>query len=719
MTGVCIDLYGLVPSLYRERDAELGYPLRALLRVIQENLAALEADVARLYDDWFVETCGEEVLGQFADLLNVPFSPAPGGPAPDGEIATWFADTRRRQVANALAHRRRKGTLTVLDEVAADVTGWPARTQELRRRVSITQSVRHPEPGRGRLVDVGDGDRLDRLPTPFSVEAMLADVRRVTSHRSCGVASPSSVAVVAWRLLAVGADRGEAYCVDDDTHFTFDPLGRDVALAVYAQPRRPGAAPAADLDVAAPITRQGMHRRLEDYYGPDRSMAVYVGTALVPRDRIVVADLSDQRARVAHGRVAVDPELGRFAFATRPAVEEGVTVRYRHLQPAPLGGGLYRRAVAPPQGSVYRVASRGGEAHNTVSGALRTWRTERDRGAVGAEAVIELLDDATYTEYLAIRLRAGERLEIRAAPGRRPVLRPLDADHDRPERLWVNGLESDSGPLPPMDDSGPLPRMAFDGVTVAGHAVALRGALDEVTFRHCTLVPGSGRGDRGGPTATSLDVEAMPCSITVSDSIVGRIVVASPEAGFDPLPLSVSDSVLDGGGSGTAVEGTDHRDANVTLDLRRVTVLGAASVHRVRLVEDCLFSGRLACEHRQTGDVRFSYLPPSSRTPRRTGCQPDGVIELVDPRLPADRRGRRRAAEILRVTPVFDSVRLGEPGYARLADGTADELLRGAHDEGEMGAHHGLWLSRRLADLQIRLAEFTPAGTDCGAVFAT
>lgn len=715
--GEGIDLYELLPSLYRLRDEEAGGALKALLDVIQENLVALENDVARLYDDWFIATCRDEMIGYFADLLGVPLSAAPSTPARDQLASSSFVDARRKQVANALVDRRRKGTLTALDEVAADATGWTSRTQELRRSVSITQSARHPEPARGRLVAIDDADRLDRLGTPFSEDTVLADVRRVNSHRSRGGAQPDGVAIVLWRLLANGADRGEAYCVDDDTHFTFDPLGRDVALAVNPQPRRPGAPPAADLDVANPITRQMLRQRLEDYYGADRSLGIYVGPALIPRERLVVADLSDRRARVGHGRVAVDPVLGRFAFASRPSVEEGVSVRYRHLQPAPLGGGIYRRTSPARAEAVYQVASRGGKAHRKVSSAIRRWRSDREEDPTSRRrATIEIFDDATYTEHLAIKLQAGEQLDILAAPGRRPVLRPVDEDYDRPERLWVDGIE----PSPDrVVAPGDLPTLTLDGITVAGHAVTLRGALGEVTFRHCTLLPGSRRGDESGAAPTSLDIEAMPCSVMVADSIVGRIVVGSPETGHDPIRLSATDAVLDGGDSGNAIEGTDRRDAYVTLNLDRVTVLGAASVHRVGLVQNCIFTGPVTCEHRQTGELRFSALPASSRTPRRTSCQPDGVIEQVDARLPVLERRTRQAAETRRVTPVFDSVRLGQPGYARLIDRTAGEIRRGADDEGEMGAHHDLWLSRRIGELLVRLAEFTPAGTDCGPVFAT
>ena len=44
-------LMARLPAFYRERDAEMGGPLRALLEVIAEQGAVLEEDITRLYDN--------------------------------------------------------------------------------------------------------------------------------------------------------------------------------------------------------------------------------------------------------------------------------------------------------------------------------------------------------------------------------------------------------------------------------------------------------------------------------------------------------------------------------------------------------------------------------------------------------------------------------------------------------------------------------------------
>ncbi|HEY9420971.1 MAG TPA: hypothetical protein VIW92_06135, partial [Thermoanaerobaculia bacterium] len=71
-----------------------------------------------------------------------------------------------------------------------------------------------------------------------------------------------------------------------------------------------------------------------------------------------------------------------------------------------------------------------------------------------------------------------------------------------------------------------------------------------------------------------------------------------------------------------------------------------------------------------------------------------------------------------RVRPRFRSVRYGSPVYARLTDGCAEEIRRGADDQSEMGVFHHLYEPQRAANLRARLAEYTPAGADADLIFA-
>src|SRR3954447_7597061 len=64
-------LYGLLPSIYRQRDLDEGEPLRALLAVIEGELTRIETDIDELYDNWFIETCEEWAVPYIGDLLDI------------------------------------------------------------------------------------------------------------------------------------------------------------------------------------------------------------------------------------------------------------------------------------------------------------------------------------------------------------------------------------------------------------------------------------------------------------------------------------------------------------------------------------------------------------------------------------------------------------------------------------------------------------------------
>src|SRR5581483_6373545 len=95
----------------------------------------------------------------------------------------------------------------------------------------------------------------------------------------------------------------------------------------------------------------------------------------------------------------------------------------------------------------------------------------------------------------------------------------------------------------------------------------------------------------------SLRVAAMPCSVRVEFSVLGRVQVISPEIGYDPVPVTVADSVLDAGGhhgpAPRAVEGAERRPAGARLSLRRVTMLGGADVREAGEITDSILTGRL------------------------------------------------------------------------------------------------------------------------------
>jgi hypothetical protein len=213
--------------------------------------------------------------------------------------------------------------------------------------------------------------------------------------------------------------------------------------------------------------------------------------------------------------------------------------------------------------------------------------------------------------------------------------------------------------------------------------------------------------------------------VRIEHSIVGAIHVLGNEAQSDPVSLSVSDSFLDATDNERfALSGPDESVAFAQLTIARSTVFGKVLTHEIALAENSLFSAMVCVARRQRGCVRFCYVPPDSRTPRRYECQPDEVLKAVNERfadgeITAVERDTALASEASRVVPVFNSIRYGTPTYGQLAAVCAEEITSGADDESEMGAFHDLYQPQRAANLRTRLADYTPAGMDAGILNAT
>ena len=126
-------LYSLLPAVYRVRDEQQGKPLRALVSLIAQEFEALEENVEQLYDDQFIETCAEWVAPYIGDLIG--YRPLHG-------VAAAVASPRA-EVANTIAYRRRKGTAAMLEQLARDVTDWPARAVEFFEQLATTQYMNH------------------------------------------------------------------------------------------------------------------------------------------------------------------------------------------------------------------------------------------------------------------------------------------------------------------------------------------------------------------------------------------------------------------------------------------------------------------------------------------------------------------------------------------------------------------------------------------------
>ncbi|HEY7181479.1 MAG TPA: hypothetical protein VIC84_08665, partial [Blastocatellia bacterium] len=436
-------LYNLLPVIYRLRDVEQGYPLQALLRVIAEQADAVEGDIAQLYENWFIETCDDWVTPYIGDLVGwrqVHEAGEPGAAGSARGLARNKILIPRRELANTIRSRRRKGSLALLELLANDVAGWPARAVEFFKLLGWTQNVNFQHPHRGRTVDARDGAALDLIDGPFDELAHTVDARRIDSHRAIGRYNIPSVGLFVCRLRSYSITRAPAFCAEAvGPHlFTFSVLGNDAPLFTRPERETDPSSIAGEMDLPIPIRRRAFELRKaqngivktqasEAYYGGGKSVAIWTrkekkgrGDAaqlqLIPASRVIPADLSDWNYHPARGYVAVDPALGRIAFPPSQFPKSGVWVSYYYGFSADIGGGEYDRPLSQPaEYKLYRVGS--GEEFPNINAALRQW-TDQD-SSEHPHAVIEIADSGVYAEQLYVQLAADQSLQLRARVGAR------------------------------------------------------------------------------------------------------------------------------------------------------------------------------------------------------------------------------------------------------------------------------------------------------------
>lgn len=757
MTPAAHKIYDLLPAFHRKRDAETGFPLRALLTLIGEQIDVVEADIDQQYANWFIETCADWAVPYIGDLVG--YRPvAAAGRASDANTPEAHrlnaAITPRAEVANMLSFRRRKGTLALLEQLGNAVTDWPTRAVEFYALLGWTQPVGHVRGDRGRLVDLRDSAALARLSGPFDRLAHGVDVRRISSKRSAGRYNIPSVGLFAWRLKTYSVTGTPAYCVESEGTqcFTFNILGNDTPLYRRAEPETEPTHIAEEVNLPAPISRRALEQRVtrqqleqctlheqcrsalehfdlrhptvtqasEALYGTGKSIAIYApdwpeknSPQPVPSHLIVPANLSAWHHRAKRNQILLDPVSGRIVFPARQAPRKGVHVDYLYAFSADIGGGEYHRPLSQPvEYGRYTVGKQTG-LDSSINAALARWRADQAKAANSGPkaAVIEIQDSAAYTEQLRIDLEPGEYLQIRAADRTRPVIRLLDYMTDGPDAFTVTGKAGS--------------RLVLDGLMIAGRGIQIsgpnrndeeafaQGDLCDVTIRHSTLVPGWGLTcdcEPKRPGEPSVSLADSNARIIIAHSIIGAIHVTADEVQSDPVIITASDSIIDATGEArTALGATNLPLAFANASFTRCTVIGRIEAHAIPIAENTIFAGIVRVARRQLGCIRYCYVPPGSRTPRRSHCQPDEVIRNP---------GSDPEIEAARVRPHFTSVRYGNPAYAQLSRQSAPEITRGADDESEMGAFHDLYQPQREANLTVRLIEFSPAGLDSGILFA-
>ena len=741
-------LYALLPATYREQDAESGFPLRGLLSIIGDQLDLVEEDMAQLWSDLFIETCRNWVIPYIGDLVsnNLLFDGGRGSSAANElftdltgpDLRPPVAIRTRADVAKTIYYRRRKGTLPMLEELARDVTGWPAHAVEFFELLGWTQHLEHFRP-QACWFDVRSHERNERVDGAFDEASHTVDVAPISTFD--GWHSIKNVGFFLWRLVPNRLLVDARQSGTTPWGFYFSPLGNPAPLVTHPRREDEETRLSTELHVPELIRRAFFGLDLRLHQGPpppdftnlyglpsDPGLAAPPTLAedaslfvIVDQTPVLPANIRCRRldawpgTRPTGAVVWIDPQQGRLALGTGFDETKPVRVYMTFGFPAMLGGGEYeRRAWLAARDVTIReyLVRTGGAAPEfpTVIAALAQWQTDGR-----PDAIVRILDSRTYELPAGITLSALGRLTIEAANRERPLLRTRAGGFE---------IDTDASPPPDPDLRG---RLTLCGLLVEGflHVVGDAGLLRVL---HCTIVPGRGLKEDGTGRSTDPSIVVEPGTPSALLNARLRLQLAFSVSGPIECPehaegIWLLDSIVDGlGNAAIAARANAH---SAPLCIERTTLLGRVKTHELDASES-IFTGRVDTARTQSGCVRFSFVPLGSRTPRRYRCQPDLGIKLTlrkaleeDPGLTQAKKDAIRQFVAGWLRPTFVTTQYGRPAYCQLSQSCPLEIRTGAEDGSEMGAYCHLKQPQRESNLRIRLDEYLPFGLEAGLIYVT
>ncbi|HEU4730656.1 MAG TPA: hypothetical protein VFT22_22330 [Kofleriaceae bacterium] len=694
-------LWALLPAIYRAEDptsTDGRGPLREIVNRIGAQGAVLRRSIDRLWEDQSIETCDDWVIAYLAELLATNL------------VASLDARGQRIDVAKTIYYRRRKGTVALLEELAADITGWNARVVEFFRRLGRARHGLDPafgmplelaDPAGAPSIPVVEGllGRATRTPlggfadlrhrfgagrahTAFDELSHTADVR--LGRGAAGWHNIPRLGVFLWRLYSVPLDGvtpvADAACPNQ---LTFDPTGRNVPLfAAAVRSYGDQWVSPAEHELPGPIDRGLLENALEQLYAavdPDgallqHALRIYEGATTL--SNLVKVDRVTADPRAAATRYFIDPQAGRL-YVPSGAPASRLLVGYHGGFSSAIGAGGYDRRVRGENPVLPSpvVTTTGGAAAFTGIGP---------GGTLLPSGTVTITDSLTYTSApdFTIDGSAGPNtLVVRADNRRRPLIRLPVASPD--PAVWR--FTGTTG----ADQRGST--LVLDGVFVSGGELVLDGDFEQVTLSSTTLDPG----DR---TALAADGRALiPCrlrikgrikNLVIARSIVGPVVM---EAGALVEALAISDTIVQ------AVDPTADALAidTGTATISAATILGTARLHQVE-VTTTIFHDVVTVADHQHGCVRFSAVPVGSVVPRPYEC-----VTI-------------RPGEQL-----FASRAFGQPSYAQLLASASPGVVRGAEDGSELGA---FWRENnpiKERSLLIKYQEYMPIGLAPVLIYVT
>jgi hypothetical protein len=764
------ELYNLLPSIYRIRDSDRKEVLKEYLSVLAKQAGIVEEDIARLYDNWFIETCDEWLVPYIGDLLGVR------GLHPISEKANF---SQRSRVANTLSYRRRKGTASMLEQLAYDSTGWQARAVEFFKLLIATQNYNHIRLENHRTPDIRNAEIMELIDTPFDTVSHSADIRHIENRRGCH--NIPNVGLFLWGLEAYPVYQAPAFS-HNGGRYSFSQLGNDIQLFNNPVTEEELSHLAGETNVPSRIRRLAFYNNKSSYYGKGQSIFIWVDDKEIPPERYAFAwdnddeliiflrdDLGilwvdtatvirlDDKISVINGSDRIDIEIcnNKARLVTNDdkiyefEIKEKNNTKILYLDvivPCDLSGWEHKPqkgqvAVDPVLG---RIAFPDGDDRDVKVRYFYGFSSEvgggfYDRGDPGVpgpdisvyeigknlpvnsiksailqweadpvpKALFLIKDSETYHESLDIEIAAGRTLEIRAENENRPVI-------NLKKTLVIKGTS------PISSEKGA--RIILDGLVITGSGIKIKaGDLGELNLHQCTLVPGISLEPDGKPMAPDksslrVDKDNSNLKITIGRSITGKLDIRGA------AQLHIQDSIIDG------ITGNAIHAPQVTARIEESTIIGDVSLMGIILASNSIFTEKVKAIRKQQGCMRYCYIRKGQDTPRQFHCQPETYIKKVQDDFLTKTKGekgiekdasKKTIANFINswFKPCFADRRYGHPEYARLYLLSPPGILKGADDESEMGVFHHLMQPQREANLRSSLDEYLRFGLEAGILY--
>ncbi|MGC2606450.1 MAG: hypothetical protein WA419_12935, partial [Silvibacterium sp.] len=707
---------------------ETGAPLQAFMAVLAEQLLLIEDNLQQLYADEFIETCASWVIPYIGDLV--------------GSNGIYQIDSAaygsRAEVANTIGYRRRKGTLLALDQIAMDVSGMPARGVEEFKRLITTESMRLVRPLHDTTVDLRHVEQLYRFGTAFDKLNRTIDVRRIAPRNYAPVyPDPTALDIVLhgggksnipdltmylWRWQPYMLQNAPG-CRIDSRRCMCSPLGQNIPLFNNRADRVSFERLTTRYDVPQPIGRREFAHHKKRFYSSDDNITFIVdGITLSTRTSIQVLldgvavdvsqiccqNLSDRNAsswgETPPFKVGIDPELGRIQLGSGIPVPNEIRISYCYGFPAGIGGGPYDRSanlsqLVSLQPGFYAAVN----SDAALAAAVATWNTQPagTNGVIVIENVNAFNCDLTGAN--AILLPPTSQLwilsaQVSSANASVPIYNSSLA--------VLRGNIEITGVLLPGENlaSPPLPGNCYiNGVWLSGQ-LSVTGEAANVFLCDSTVVPGIALNPNGQatlPGEPSLIITSPAATVALQRVITGPVVSTLGAT------VRICNGIVDAGSPcGVAYAATDMASAGADLHIEESTVVGKVHVHTLTLASNTIFYARLTrldswpaalwCARRQSGCVRFCWLPTPAITPQTYKCLPD------------------TASDSAALVPQFITLEYGRPSYAMLSGYVPVCIMNGADDGSEMGAYHITQEWQAIRNVQIRLGEYLPFSLEAG-----